>query len=310
MVVLQFAFDGGRANPHRLENHREHAVVYTGTHDNDTALGWWPALPPRTRRRPASTRREPRWSLIELALASRARLAIVPAQDVLGLGSEARMNTPGRPEGNWTWRLRRGQLTTSTRRGCARRLAQPDVAAGDAQEHPHKAPRHLPGDHEAAEHHRIEHRRAATAPGPRTSRTSARPARAAGVAAARSGRRRSAASRSRSARAAAPRGTRSSGRARGRTASRPSRVGARRRALPRSRCEGETATRQRRSPTASRPVSTGSGRARVPQFSRQSRRTDCGRAQCCGEDEPHPAATRASPRTIAARTTAVSCTRR
>jgi 4-alpha-glucanotransferase len=118
MVVLQFAFEGGRANPHRPENHVENAVAYTGTHDHDTALGWWSSLDERTRER---VRRgltyagiqtdEPHWSLVELTLRSPARLAIVQAQDVLGLGSEARMNTPGRPKGNWGWRLEPGQLT-------------------------------------------------------------------------------------------------------------------------------------------------------------------------------------------------------
>ena len=83
----------------RVDRHREHAVVYTGTHDNDTTVGW--AGDP-----------EAHWPLIELALSSRARLAIVPAQDVLGLGSEARMNVPGRSGGNWRWRLRRGRLTS------------------------------------------------------------------------------------------------------------------------------------------------------------------------------------------------------
>jgi 4-alpha-glucanotransferase len=82
----------------RVDDHREHAIVYTGTHDNDTTVGW--AGDPGAN-----------WPLIELAMSSRARLAIFPAQDVLGLGSEARMNTPGRTEGNWSWRLRRGQLT-------------------------------------------------------------------------------------------------------------------------------------------------------------------------------------------------------
>ena len=90
MHVLQFS--------PRVDDHREHAVVYTGTHDNDTAVGW-------------AGKPDAHWPLIELAMSSRARLAIVPAQDVLGLGSEARMNTPGRSEGNWSWRLRRGQLT-------------------------------------------------------------------------------------------------------------------------------------------------------------------------------------------------------
>jgi 4-alpha-glucanotransferase len=82
-----------------IARHREHAVVYTGTHDNDTTAGW-------VRDRSAA------WRFIELAYSSPAALAIVPAQDVLALGSEARMNTPGRMEGNWGWRLRRGQLTS------------------------------------------------------------------------------------------------------------------------------------------------------------------------------------------------------
>jgi 4-alpha-glucanotransferase len=112
MVVLQFGFDGGPSNPHRLENHREHAVVYTGTHDHDTAVGWWSSLTPRARRTTGLDPADPAWSLIELALSSRARLAIVAAQDILGLGSEARLNTPGRSDGNWRWRLRRRQLTS------------------------------------------------------------------------------------------------------------------------------------------------------------------------------------------------------
>jgi len=111
MVVLQFAFEGGRSNPHRLENHPENAVVYTGTHDHDTARGWWSSLPRAHRRATGLDPADPSWSLVELALSSRARLAILPAQDLLGLGSEARLNTPGRVDGNWSWRLRRGQLT-------------------------------------------------------------------------------------------------------------------------------------------------------------------------------------------------------
>ena len=112
MVVLQFGFSGRRTNLHRLENHPEHAVVYTGTHDHDTALGWWSSLSPQTQRETGLDPADPAWSLIEVTLSSRARLAILPVQDVLGLGSEARLNTPGRPDGNWKWRLRRGQLTS------------------------------------------------------------------------------------------------------------------------------------------------------------------------------------------------------
>jgi 4-alpha-glucanotransferase len=106
MAVLQFAFDGNPRNPHLPEHHRERQLVYTGTHDNDTAVGWY-----RSARPAALEPNEPHWSLIEAAYESRAAVAIVPAQDVLGLGSEARMNTPGRDKGNWTWRLRAGQLT-------------------------------------------------------------------------------------------------------------------------------------------------------------------------------------------------------
>ena len=126
MVVLQFAFGGGASNPHRLENHPEHAVVYPGTHDHDTALGWWSSLPARKRRGTGLDPDDPAWSLIELALSSRARLAIVAAQDVLGLGSEARLNTPGRAKGNWSWRLRRGELTSEH----ARRLRDATERSG------------------------------------------------------------------------------------------------------------------------------------------------------------------------------------
>ena len=111
MVVLQFGFGGGRANPHRLGNHPGDAVVYTGTHDHDTAAGWYGSLPRAARAASGLDPREPHWSLVDRALSSRARLAIVQAQDVLGLGSDARLNHPGRAEGNWTWRLRRGELT-------------------------------------------------------------------------------------------------------------------------------------------------------------------------------------------------------
>jgi 4-alpha-glucanotransferase len=111
MVVLQFGFEGGPANPHRLENHPENAVVYTGTHDQDTALGWWSSLTAAQKRATGLDPADPGWSLVERVLSSPARLSILPVQDLLGLGSEARLNTPGRADGNWSWRLRRGQLT-------------------------------------------------------------------------------------------------------------------------------------------------------------------------------------------------------
>lgn len=132
MVVLQFAFGGGPSNPHRPVNHRQNLVVYTGTHDTDTALGWWQSLSPRRRAATGLDPAEPHWSLIRMALGSRAAVAILPAQDVLGLDSSARMNMPGTTgPHNWTWRLEPGQLTDElaarlreeTRK--ARRLARP-----------------------------------------------------------------------------------------------------------------------------------------------------------------------------------------
>jgi 4-alpha-glucanotransferase len=107
MKILQFAFDGNDENPYLPERHGEQSVVYTGTHDNDTTLGWWSGLDEETRHRVRARLPEPEeempWALVRLALASTARLAIVPAQDLLALGSDCRMNTPGTASGNWTW---------------------------------------------------------------------------------------------------------------------------------------------------------------------------------------------------------------
>ncbi len=111
MVVLQFAFDTDPDNPHKLQNHLQRSVVYTGTHDTDTSRGWWESLSDAERSRSGLAAAEVHWSLIELAYESPAALAIVPAQDVLGLGSEARMNVPGREFGNWRWQLEPGMLT-------------------------------------------------------------------------------------------------------------------------------------------------------------------------------------------------------
>ena len=116
MVVLLWAFRAGRHNPHRLENHRANSVVYTSTHDTDTAAGWFEGLRPRQRAATGLDPAEPGWGLIDLAYSSRAALAIVPAQDVLGLGSDARMNRPGVTNGNWRWRLERGALTPALAR--------------------------------------------------------------------------------------------------------------------------------------------------------------------------------------------------
>jgi 4-alpha-glucanotransferase len=116
MVVLLWAFRSGRRNPHRLENHRANSVAYTSTHDTDTAAGWFAGLRPEQRAATGLDLREPSWGLIELAYSSRAALAVVPAQDVLGLGSDARMNRPGLTKGNWSWRLEPGALTPALAR--------------------------------------------------------------------------------------------------------------------------------------------------------------------------------------------------
>jgi 4-alpha-glucanotransferase len=126
MVVMQFGYGGPPSNLHRLENHPRRSVVYVGTHDCDTALGWWRTLSARERRATGLPGIEPHWELTEAALSSRAELAIVQAQDILGLGSEARMNMPGTSKGNWRWQLRPGQLT----RRHAARLGELTAAAG------------------------------------------------------------------------------------------------------------------------------------------------------------------------------------
>jgi 4-alpha-glucanotransferase len=109
--VLQFAFDGKSDNPHLPENYTHNTVVYPGTHDNPTTRGWSEELPDQQRknlwnylRRPAGEGREVASALIDLAWSSGAALAMAPLQDLLNLGSEARMNFPGRAEGNWRWR--------------------------------------------------------------------------------------------------------------------------------------------------------------------------------------------------------------
>jgi len=124
MVVLLWAFGGSRRNLHRLENHCENSVAYTSTHDTDTVVGWFRGLGPRRRKATGLDPREPHWGVIELAYGSEAALAIVPAQDVLGLAGEARMNRPGLTDGNWSWRLKRGALTPALARRLGRLAEQ------------------------------------------------------------------------------------------------------------------------------------------------------------------------------------------
>ena len=136
MAVLQWAFGGARTNPHAPRNHRRNLVVYTSTHDTDTAVGWYRSLKRRERAATGLDPAEPHWGLIELALASRAALAIVPAQDALGLGSETRMNRPGTTGGNWSWRLSSGQLTPDL----AARLLEATTRAARAGAGPDPSP--------------------------------------------------------------------------------------------------------------------------------------------------------------------------
>jgi 4-alpha-glucanotransferase len=111
MVVLQFARSGDPSNPHLLRNHEEDAVVYTGTHDNNTTRGWWESLSDEDRAWADLDPSDPSWSLIGAAWSSRAALAVAPLQDVLDLGPEARMNLPGTDAGNWQWRFAADDLT-------------------------------------------------------------------------------------------------------------------------------------------------------------------------------------------------------
>ncbi len=115
MRVLQFAFDGGAENPYLPHNHSADSVVYTGTHDNDTTLAWFQALAPDRQQyvadylgHPGEPMPQP---LLRAALASVARLAMLPMQDVLMLGPGHRMNTPGTTTGNWRWRFEWEQVT-------------------------------------------------------------------------------------------------------------------------------------------------------------------------------------------------------
>ncbi|MGM0632065.1 MAG: 4-alpha-glucanotransferase, partial [Pseudomonadota bacterium] len=113
MCVLQFGFDGLPDNPNHPARHEQHCVVYTGTHDNDTIVGWWrrlseeqKALVNQSLADTFSASGEPlHWRMVRLCLDSPAELAVLPMQDLLGLGSEARLNRPGTETGNWSWRL-------------------------------------------------------------------------------------------------------------------------------------------------------------------------------------------------------------
>jgi 4-alpha-glucanotransferase len=125
MRILQFAFGAEDDEAERPDGYPENLVVYTGTHDNDTTVGWYRSEPGKDSTRTAADiaaeqhrvrsalgcdGSQINWDLIALAMRTPANTAIVPLQDVLGLGSDARMNVPGRPWGNWQWRFAWDQL--------------------------------------------------------------------------------------------------------------------------------------------------------------------------------------------------------
>lgn len=132
MKVLQFAFDSGPDNPYLPHNLQRNCVIYTGTHDNDTTLGWWESLTEDQQKSVKAYLGQDHpqipWALIHLAMISVADLCITPLQDVLELGCEARMNRPGNPEENWSWRFSPGSLTD----GLAQRLEELTRISGRA----------------------------------------------------------------------------------------------------------------------------------------------------------------------------------
>jgi 4-alpha-glucanotransferase len=117
MRVLQFGFDGSPDNPHLPHNYLRDVVAYTGTHDNDTTVGWYRSLERADAQRVEFYLRTEPAALAETmaraVLASVAQLAVIPVQDLLQLGSQARFNTPGTATGNWSWRLPVGSLTAA-----------------------------------------------------------------------------------------------------------------------------------------------------------------------------------------------------
>ena len=128
MRILQFGFDGLPDNVHRPDVFPAESIAYTGTHDNNTLLGWWRSLDAEQRAEvaryyrlgPADAPGTVVWSLIEAAIACRSRVAMIPFQDLLVLDERARMNDPARFVGNWEWRLPpdglSGELARSLRR--------------------------------------------------------------------------------------------------------------------------------------------------------------------------------------------------
>ena len=117
MKILQYAFGGDSQNSYLPHNYLNNCVVYTGTHDNDTTVGWFWNQDPQSRERKfclkylKSDGREIHWDMIRAAFSSVADTAIVPMQDLLGFGNDTRMNLPSTDSGNWSWRCKEGDLS-------------------------------------------------------------------------------------------------------------------------------------------------------------------------------------------------------
>jgi 4-alpha-glucanotransferase len=132
MRILQFAFGGGSDNPYLPHHYVHNSVVYPGTHDNDTAIGWWNSTGEAEKQHVAQYLgyaspqdvREINWEFIRLALASVSDLAVIPLQDVLGLDGQARMNDPRYNDGQWRWRYPSSELLTQALRDRLRHLTQ------------------------------------------------------------------------------------------------------------------------------------------------------------------------------------------
>ncbi|KAF0218054.1 MAG: hypothetical protein FD174_3074 [Geobacteraceae bacterium] len=124
MKILQFAFGSGPDNPYLPHNHVRDSVVYTGTHDNDTTMGWFAKLPAKEKKSIFAyldtDGRDISWDLIRASLASVGDTAIIPLQDILALDSSGRMNIPGTAMGNWSWRFKADDLGAK----CAKRLRE------------------------------------------------------------------------------------------------------------------------------------------------------------------------------------------
>jgi 4-alpha-glucanotransferase len=138
MKVLQFGFSNKGAHIYLPHKYEPNCVAYTGTHDNDTVMGWWTTTATEEEKKQATKylgigEEGVNWAFIRAIMTSVAAMSLVPVQDVLGLGSEARMNVPSESDGSWTWRLQRGALTAELAAKLAELVEISDRDAGVKQ---------------------------------------------------------------------------------------------------------------------------------------------------------------------------------